>query len=107
MRRAQHEARIVLMAPPADIACLREHTIEGPRGALRLRICVSHATGVSALVVRPRFTRGHVPAVVLLFRSITGCPPSTNSGPLSPSTTMRVGSRAELNGINGVVAGPR
>ena len=40
--RAQYEARIALMAPPADIAGVREQTIDGPGGPLRLRIYTPH-----------------------------------------------------------------
>src|SRR6516164_348355 len=36
--RAQYEARIALMAPPADIASVRDRAIEGPGGPLRIRI---------------------------------------------------------------------
>jgi acetyl esterase len=43
--RVHYEARIALMAPPADIAGVREHTIDGPGGALRLRIYTPHGTG--------------------------------------------------------------
>jgi acetyl esterase len=49
--RAQYEARIVLMAPPADIAGVREQTIEGPGGALRLRLYRPHGTGPFPLLV--------------------------------------------------------
>jgi hypothetical protein len=36
--RAQYEARIALMAAPAEIAGVREQTIDGPGGPLRIRI---------------------------------------------------------------------
>src|SRR5215831_13573116 len=36
--RAQYEARIALMASPAEIASVREQTIDGPGGPLRIRI---------------------------------------------------------------------
>src|SRR4051795_9380505 len=36
--RAQYEARIALMAPPAEIGAVKERTIDGPGGPLRLRI---------------------------------------------------------------------
>jgi len=36
--RAQYEARIALMAPPAGIAGVREQTIDGPGDQLRIRI---------------------------------------------------------------------
>jgi len=94
--RVHYEARIALMAPPADIAGVREHTIDGPGGALRLRIYTPHGTGPFPLLV---FFHGSgfvlcsldthdgmcrnlcaAPAVSLL-RSITGWRPSTNSRP--------------------------
>ena len=49
--RVHYEARIALMAPPADIAGVREHTIDGPGGALRLRIYTPHGTGPFPLLV--------------------------------------------------------
>jgi acetyl esterase len=36
--RAQYEARIALMASPAEIASIREQTIDGPGRPLRIRI---------------------------------------------------------------------
>lgn len=36
--RRQYEARIALMAPPAEIASVEERTIDGPGGKLRLRV---------------------------------------------------------------------
>ena len=51
MARAQYEARIALMASPADIAGAREHTIDGPGGPLRLRIYRPHRTGPFPLLV--------------------------------------------------------
>ena len=36
--RAQYEARIASMAPPAAVADVCERTIDGPGGPLRLRI---------------------------------------------------------------------
>ena len=33
--RAQYEARIALMAPPAEIAAVSEETIDGPGGGWR------------------------------------------------------------------------
>src|SRR4051794_30095620 len=36
--RRQYEARIALMAPPAEIAAVAERTIDGPDGPLRLRL---------------------------------------------------------------------
>src|SRR5205814_9990766 len=35
--RAQYEARIALMAPPAEVGSVREQTIDGPGGPLRIR----------------------------------------------------------------------
>jgi hypothetical protein len=35
--RAQYETHIALMAPPADIANVRERAIDGPNGPLRIR----------------------------------------------------------------------
>src|ERR1700740_3605907 len=49
--RAQYEARIALMAPAAEIADVREHTIDGPGGALRIRIYTPHGTGPFPLIV--------------------------------------------------------
>ena len=49
--RAQYEARIALMAPPADIAGVREQTIDGPGGPLRLRIYTPLGTGPFPLLV--------------------------------------------------------
>src|SRR5215210_7257954 len=36
--RSQYQARIALMAPPAEIAAVRERTIDGPGGKLRIRV---------------------------------------------------------------------
>jgi len=44
--RAQYEARIALMASPAEIASVREQTIDGPGGPLRIRIYTPHGTRV-------------------------------------------------------------
>jgi len=49
--RAQYEARIALMASPADITGVREHTIDGPGGPLRLRIYTPHGTDPLPLLV--------------------------------------------------------
>ena len=53
--RAQYEARIALMAPPAEIAAVSEQTIVGPGvgpgGGLRLRIYTPHGTGPFPLLV--------------------------------------------------------
>ena len=49
--RAQYEARIGLMARPDEIASVREETIEGPGGPLRLRIYTPHGAGPFPLLV--------------------------------------------------------
>jgi acetyl esterase len=49
--RAQYEARIALMAPAADIASVREQTIDGPGGPLRIRIYTPHGAGPFPLLV--------------------------------------------------------
>ena len=49
--RAQYEARVALMAPPADIASVRERTIDGPGGPLRIRIYTPHGMGPFPLLV--------------------------------------------------------
>jgi acetyl esterase len=57
--RAQYEARIALMAPPAEIAAVSEETIaslsagpgDGPGGGLRLRIYTPRGTGPFPLLV--------------------------------------------------------
>ena len=49
--RAQYEARIPLMAPPATVARVREDVIDGPGGKLRLRIYTPEGTGPFPLVV--------------------------------------------------------
>ena len=49
--RAQYEVRIGLMAPPAEIAAVREETIDGPGGPLRIRIYTPHGTGFFPLLV--------------------------------------------------------
>jgi acetyl esterase len=49
--RAQYEARIALMAPAAEIADVREQTIDGPDGPLRIRIYAPHGTGPFPLLV--------------------------------------------------------
>jgi acetyl esterase len=51
MARAQYEARVSLMARPADIAGVCEQTINGPREPLRLRIYTPHGTGPFPLLV--------------------------------------------------------
>jgi len=62
--RVQYEARISLMARPADIAGVREQTINGPQEPLRLRIHAPRHWSVSAAgvlsrqwlrVVQPRY----------------------------------------------------
>ena len=49
--RAQYEVRISLMARPADIAGVRELTINGPQEPVRLRIYTPHGTGPFPLLV--------------------------------------------------------
>jgi acetyl esterase len=49
--RAQYEARIALMAPPAEIAGTRELITEGPGGELRIRIYTPHGSGPFPLLV--------------------------------------------------------
>lgn len=49
--RAQYEARIALMAPPADIAEVREESIKGPDGPLRIRVYTPCSTGPFPLLV--------------------------------------------------------
>jgi len=49
--RAQYEARIALMAPAGDIASVREQTIDGPGGLLRIRIYTPRGTGPFPLLV--------------------------------------------------------
>ncbi len=51
MARAQYEARIALMAPAAEIARVREQTIDGPGGPLRIRIYTPHGKGPFPLMV--------------------------------------------------------
>src|SRR5215472_7942684 len=49
--RRQYEARVALMASPAEIAEVRERTIDGPGGRLRIRIYTPHGTGPFPLLV--------------------------------------------------------
>src|SRR5258708_39147813 len=49
--RAQYEARIALMAKPAEIAAVREQTIDGPGGKLRIRLYSPPGTGPFPLLV--------------------------------------------------------
>lgn len=49
--RAQYEARIASMAPPAAVADVCERTIDGPGGPLRLRIYTPLGTGAFPLLV--------------------------------------------------------
>ena len=49
--RAQYEARIALMAAPADIASVREQTIDGPGGELRIRLYTPQGSGPFPLLV--------------------------------------------------------
>jgi acetyl esterase len=49
--RTQYEARIALMAPPAEIAGAREQTIDGPGGPLRIRLYTPRGKGPFPLLV--------------------------------------------------------
>jgi acetyl esterase len=49
--RAQYEARIALMAPAAEIASVREQTIDGPGASVRIRIYTPRGTGPFPLLV--------------------------------------------------------
>jgi acetyl esterase len=49
--RGQYEARIALTAPAAEIAAVRERTIEGPGGKLRIRIYTPLGSGPFPLLV--------------------------------------------------------
>jgi acetyl esterase len=49
--RGQYEARIALMASAAEIADVRERTIDGPGGPLRIRIYTPHGKGPFPLLV--------------------------------------------------------
>jgi acetyl esterase len=49
--RTQYEARIALMAPPAKIAEVREESINGPGGPLRIRVYTPSGTGPFPLLV--------------------------------------------------------
>lgn len=49
--RAQYEARIALMAKPAEVARVEERTIDGPGGPIRLRIYTPRGTGPFPLLV--------------------------------------------------------
>ncbi len=49
--RAQYEARIVLMAPPAEIAVVRESAIDESSGKLRIRVYTPHGKGPFPLLV--------------------------------------------------------
>src|SRR3984957_14408728 len=49
--RAQYEARVALMAPPAAIAAVAEQSIAGPGGPLRLRVYRPFGTGPFPLLV--------------------------------------------------------
>jgi acetyl esterase len=67
--RAQYEARIALMASPAEIASIREQTIEGPGGPLRIRIYTPHGEGPFPLMV---FFHGSGSCCAALI-PMTGC----------------------------------
>jgi acetyl esterase len=49
--RAQYEARIAVTMPAADVASVREQTIDGPGGPLRIRIYRPHGAGLFPLLV--------------------------------------------------------
>src|SRR5882724_9447501 len=49
--RAQYEARISLMAPPAAIGAVNEHTVQGPGGAMTLRTYSPLSEGPFPLLV--------------------------------------------------------
>ena len=49
--RTQYEAPVALMAPPADIASVRERVIDGPGGPLRIRTYTPHGMGPFPLLV--------------------------------------------------------
>src|SRR5580704_11142781 len=49
--RVQMEARTALMAPPAEIAAVREQAIDGPAGKLRIRLYTPHGAGPFPLLV--------------------------------------------------------
>ena len=49
--RAQYEARIALMAPAASVAAVREETIAGPGGKLRIRVYTPRGGGPFPLLV--------------------------------------------------------
>ena len=49
--RTQYEARVALMAPPAEIAGTREQTIDGPGGKLPIRLYTPHGAGPFPLLV--------------------------------------------------------
>ncbi|MBS0562015.1 MAG: alpha/beta hydrolase [Proteobacteria bacterium] len=49
--RAQYEARIAIMARPAEVASVTERSIPGPGGDLRLRIYTPHGSGPFPLLV--------------------------------------------------------
>jgi acetyl esterase len=49
--RAQYEARVALMALPADIVSVCERAIRGPGGPLRIRIYTPHGMGPFPLLV--------------------------------------------------------
>ena len=49
--RTQYEARVALMAPPAEIARTLEQTIDGPGGKLPIRLYTPHGAGPFPLLV--------------------------------------------------------
>ena len=50
--RRQYEARIALMAPPAQVAKIVERSIDGPGGPLKLRIYTPVGGGMSRLLLK-------------------------------------------------------
>ena len=49
--RMQYEARVAIMAPPASVASVTERSIDGPGGALRLRIYLPHGSAPFPVLV--------------------------------------------------------
>ena len=49
--RRQYEARIALMAPPAQVAKIVERSIDGPGGPLKLRIYTPVGSGPFPLLI--------------------------------------------------------
>jgi acetyl esterase len=49
--RRQYEARIALMAPPPQVAKVLERSIDGPEGAIRLRVYTPEGSGPFPLMM--------------------------------------------------------